>query len=82
MDISDILTFFFMLLILLIGILGIFSPKTIVNYYMKYTNNHHKVVKITGKSWFFTSLKISSMLLILYATTIIFLIIKFSFRDR
>jgi TRAP-type C4-dicarboxylate transport system permease small subunit len=64
MDISYILIIIFMILILILGIVGI------------YTKNHPKVIEIINKSWFYQSLKISSVLLILYSITIIFLIIK------
>ncbi len=76
MDIYYILTIIFMILILILGIVGIYSPNRIVNYYLKYTKNHPKVIEIINKSWFSRSFKISSVLLILYSITIILLIIK------
>lgn len=76
MDISYILTIILMTLILTLGITGVYYPNKIVNYYLKYTKNHSKVIKIISKSWFYRSFKISSVLLILYSIIIIILLIK------
>lgn len=76
MDISYILTIILMVLILILGIVGIYSPNRIINYYLKYTKNHPKVIEIINKSWFYRSFKVSSVLLILYSIAIILLIIK------
>ncbi|GEN75078.1 hypothetical protein CHA01nite_08180 [Chryseobacterium hagamense] len=76
MNIYYILTIIFMILILILGIMGIFFPNKIINYYLKYTNNHPKVIEIINKNWFQPSFKISSILLILYSLVIIFLIAK------
>jgi len=76
MDIYYILTIIFMILILILGIVGIYSPNRIIKYYLKYTKNHPKVIEIINECWFYRSFKISSVLLILYSITIILLIIK------
>lgn len=76
MNISYIFIIIFMILILILGIVGVFLPDIIVNYYLKYAKNHPKVLKIINKSWFHISFKISSILLIVYSIAIIFLMLR------
>lgn len=76
MDISYVLTIIFMILILIWGIIGLYSPNKIIEYYLKYTKNHPRVVRIIDKSWFYPSFKISCVLLILYSIVIIILLMR------
>lgn len=76
MDISYVVIIIFMILILILGIAGIVSPDVIVNHYLKYTKNHPKIIKITNKSWFYVSFKISSVLLVVYSIAVLFLLTR------
>ncbi len=76
MDISYVLIIIFMVLILIFGIIGIVSPGITISYYLKYTKSHPKIIKVTNKRWFYVSLKISSVLLIVYSIAVLFLITR------
>jgi hypothetical protein len=75
MNITYILTIAFMIIIFILGVIGLSSPDKIVKYYSKYRKNDPNFIKVINKNWFYPSLRISSILFILYSITVIFLII-------